>query len=1642
MPHSTSQSWLRLARARLSALAKTPLVAALLIPAGCTQPDASGPPDPPRPPDLTTDRAVFEEKGMALSLGTPSDPTALDLTVPIGNPGKSAVPGTMTVTLRDLAGKKIDALKRDFLAAPGGSNVPLVLDGLPEATTQADLAQYLLEYRVEWENGVASGTRSAFDTLRKLAVVLMTDSQIEVGSRGHVTLFAIDPATNKALVNSKVELILTSADGKSTKVDAVTDASGKASAEVTPPEGAEGDATLTVRVVNGATIQNEDVAVKLVRSRKVLVTTDKPLYLPGQLVNVRALALRTTDKTPEAHQPVVFEIEDGKGNKIARESITTDAFGIAATTIQLARSVNLGTWKIRAVLGDTTSEKTITVDRYVLPKFKVSASLDQTWYRPGADVTVTGDARYFFGKAVDGGDVRIVASTFDIDFTQFAEVTTTTDADGLFSAVVRVPNQVVGLPLEQGKGLMKIDVSVVDGADHTQTVARTASIAKGGVDVTLIPESGKLVSGLANDVFVVTTDPNGGAVAAKVELALAGDAAGSAATVETNAQGLGTIALVPDGAGTATFDVTVTANGEKLTLKKTIAVGADTDTVLLRTDKAVYHEGDTAELDVRLADGTDRVYVDVVHNGRTVLLDSVDVAGGVGQWAFDIDGTLSGEVLVSAYYVTDRGTLVRDQRLLYVQPASELTVALTPRKASYVPGEKATIDVHVTDQNGKGVPAAVGLQVVDEAVFALQEVTPGLLKIFFSLAQELAAPTIAPACGGCDAETVIRGDEQTAPGYDDKARVAFASLGDMPLHAVEKNTFAAQASAAKAVLKPFFDAEKTRVVTELSDLAVNGFVTFENIGDYLPSASVAGVDFWGYPYTVTTDDAAQKATFVSMGPDERAGTEDDATFDVNYWEALRSNRGGWGWGGDAEMDGDFAQPGARPTAANGPPQDPGGEVKTGGGATPVKVRDYFPETLYVNPALITDGSGAAAVDIDLADSITTWRMTGLASSKDGLLGSGTGGILVFQDFFADIDFPVALTRNDTVTVPVALYNYLPTAQTVTLDLVPASWFVAQGPMGKTLTLQPNEVTAVTFNVKAVEVGVHGLTVNARGTTLSDALRRTVDVRPDGKEIPFTDSARFTVAPDGSATRETVRRTITIPPANIDNAQQLNLKVFPGFMSQVVDGIDSLLRLPGGCFEQTTSSAWPNVLVTDYLGKTGAMNPELELKARGYIAQGYQHLLTFECASGGFNWWEGDDPGNAVLSAVGIMMFTDTKNVAFVDDGVIARAAAYLARSQQSDGSWTEERHLHAGNENLGAGSLRATAYIAWALQHGEREAATVAKAIGYLRAHAAGATDVYTVAMVSLALAMNDRGDAALNPLLAKIHAAAIAEGTNVHWSPTQATMVGGYDNSGDIETTAIVSLALMQAQAYSADVQGALNWLIGKKDAQGNWGYSTQATVLTLKALIASLSAAAPTTAATVRVLLDGQEVGTREFTDFNADVLWQVELSDKIGEGAHEVTLEFDGTGNLMWQLAGAHYLPWTDLPAEPASPLAIDVAYDKTKLAADDVINVTVTVTNSDAETTGMMMAEMGLPPGFDLDTSALDPILGQGKVARYERSATKLIVYLEPVAPGSPVVFGYALHARYPLEATAPESETYLYYNKAVRAGTKPVALVVQ
>ncbi|MFO0572045.1 MAG: hypothetical protein U0263_40860 [Polyangiaceae bacterium] len=122
-------------------------------------------------------------------------------------------------------------------------------------------------------------------------------------------------------------------------------------------------------------------------------------------------------------------------------------------------------------------------------------------------------------------------------------------------------------------------------------------------------------------------------------------------------------------------------------------------------------------------------------------------------------------------------------------------------------------------------------------------------------------------------------------------------------------------------------------------------------------------------------------------------------------------------------------------------------------------------------------------------------------------------------------------------------------------------------------------------MKVETVGLQTLTVKATGSKVADAVARKVLVVPDGKEL--SDAISGSLAGN-------VKHDVSFPANAVPGSQELYLQVFPAFLSQVVTGMDSMLQVPNGCFEQTTSTAWPSVLVTPHDPNRADRTPEIQL----------------------------------------------------------------------------------------------------------------------------------------------------------------------------------------------------------------------------------------------------------------------------------------------------------------------------------------------------------------------------------------------------------------------------------------------------------------
>src|SRR5215207_1745821 len=410
----------------------------------------------------------------------------------------------------------------------------------------------LVWHRLRIGTGPDANVVSLSEILHLPVVRVLAQRAYAAGSRASVRVIAVDSMNGEPLRDSRIKLDLVNGEAATTLFEGTTQALGTAQVEFTLPAASYGARSLRVTAETPLGSVTAAQPIQIERRNKILLTTDKPLYQPGQTMHVRALALDGPTRAAAADQPLTLEVEDAKGNKVFKRRGRTDRFGIASADFELADEVNFGPYHVRALLGEEgavyTQEKTVTVDRYVLPKFKVAVELSKdagrqktSYYSPGETVSGKVTAHYLFGKPLANAAVTVVLKSFDVESAEVGRVTGRTDAEGRFNFSSKLPDFLAGRSTEQGSAPVSIGVEVKDSAEHTETKSRDILVSNTPIIIMAVPESGQLLPGLDNRVFVLTSYPDG----RPAETTVGGDLLGS--PLKTDESGVTVIPVRADG---------------------------------------------------------------------------------------------------------------------------------------------------------------------------------------------------------------------------------------------------------------------------------------------------------------------------------------------------------------------------------------------------------------------------------------------------------------------------------------------------------------------------------------------------------------------------------------------------------------------------------------------------------------------------------------------------------------------------------------------------------------------------------------------------------------------------------------------------------------------------------------------------------------------------------------------------------------------------------------------------------------------------------------------------------------------------------------------------------------------------------------
>ncbi len=713
------------------------------------------------------------------------------------------------------------------------------------------------------------------------------------------------------------------------------------------------------------------------------------------------------------------------------------------------------------------------------------------------------------------------------------------------------------------------------------------------------------------------------------------------------------------------------------------------------------------------------------------------------------------------------------------------------------------------------------------------------------------------------------------------------------------------------------------------------------------------------------------------------------------------------------------------------------------------------ETLLWQPVLVTPADGRATLKFDLADGVSGYQVLVAGHTLDGRLGASVATIEVRQPFAVDLKLPAELGSADRLSVPVVLTNA--TGDAVTADLTAVAKNATPTGLPASVTVPANGggrvLVALTPNTAD---GVAELTVTASRPgddpsrpRLTESVRRGVTVVPDG--FPVEGSASGLLA-------KSVTLPLALPKAWTPGTLHASVVAYPNALAEVQGGLDGLLREPSGCFEQSSSANYPNVLVLNLLRETGQANPDASGRAKGLLDRGYAKLVGFECprsATGdkvGFEWFGAADRPHDALTAYGLVQFTDMARVYPVDAKLLARTKQFLLDARDGRGGY---RAPADGAHSFGrAPPTTVAAYVTWAITQAEAKSpapSDLGKELDALFARAADpanpeANDPFFLSLTASSLLA--RGRAADGVKLLEAVAKLQRSAGEVGGVPTSLTQSSG--KSLAVEATAAAALGWFQADRpdlFAAPLQKALGWLHAQRDPSGAFG-ATHSTVLALKAITEQARRhKRPAESGELVVRVNGVEVGRKAFTSADAGPIVVPVAEAALAAGVTAVTVE-STTGesypvSLTWHARAA-------TPANAADcPVTLTTSLDRTELSEGDTVRVTAVLSNATAKPVGMVMAVVGLPAGLRLppDLKQLKalterPATGEPRVSHFEVKPREVVFYRHGLAANERVTLVFDAVAETPGTSRGPASRAYPYYAPEFKHWATPLSVVVK
>ncbi|WP_158563347.1 TonB-dependent receptor plug domain-containing protein [Chitinophaga silvatica] len=668
-----------------------------------------------------------------------------------------------------------------------------------------------------------------------------------------------------------------------------------------------------------------------------------------------------------------------------------------------------------------------------------------------------------------------------------------------------------------------------------------------------------------------------------------------------------------------------------------------------------------------------------------------------------------------------------------------------------------------------------------------------------------------------------------------------------------------------------------------------------------------------------------------------------------------------------------------------------------------QTRTDFRETIYWNPVVETNEAGTAQLEFYNSDATTTFRAIAEGIGWNGKPGRTESTWATENPIQLDAKIPDNLTVGDKAMIPLVIKNNGLDDLILNISLGLPN-FLSAGNFQSTCLIPASTSKQVILPVDVVKAGGDNIKITVGDLSVKESVSLPIKAIERGFPIIKT------IAGDQS-TIQKFRISNMVP-----GSMNTSVRIFTTLEGQLLDGIENMLREPHGCFEQTSSSTFPNILILKYLKETGKANKEVEEMAMNYIEAGYKRLISYETQVGGFEWF-GHTPPHEALTAYGLLEFMEMSQFLNVDKKLLSRTREFLLSRRDGKGKFL----LASGGYDRFASvpDVVANIYIVYALSQAgvtaeiEKEYETAFK-------DAITSDDDYKLAMMALA-ASNMKRENDYDRLMYALKVHEEKSGLSA-----KTSVVNSRDNSLMIETKALYAMALCRAKTPNV---GRIALIVSNiLGAKTYYGYgSTQATVLALEAIVEYAKLRGSMAESKVTLSVDGSVIQPKQRLSFaEGEHIFKADYHTK--EGGTPFSLEVAYTSTVPEN--------------SEAAVLKLNTKLAESRVRVGETIRMKTTIQNIKNELQPMSIAKLAVPAGLSVQPWQLKELIDKKEIAYYELFDGYLVIYWMGFAPNEIKTLNLDLKADVPGFYQAKASNCYLYYTPEHKFWNQGLSIEVQ